>query len=133
MKSKDSVAADGLCPLCGAGVENQRHVFMECAHPGMVAVRKRAWGCLAAFLADVAAGGTVTALEEAQIAARGDPKKERKRLERQEERLKLQGLKDMEAYGRLSKVGYAIRVDAMKARKDAESRPRRRLQSPWLV
>ena len=95
------------------------HVFMECSHPGMVAVRKRVWGCLATFLSDVASGSMVTALEEAQVAARADPRKEKKRLERQEERLRLQGLKDMEAYGRLSKEGYRLRVDGARKRADA--------------
>jgi len=74
---------------------------------------------LETFLLDVAAGGTVTALEEAQIAARADPRKEKKRLERQEERTKLQGLKDIEAYRRLSKEGYQLRYDATRKRCDA--------------
>jgi len=61
----------------------------------------------------------VSALEEAQTAARGDPRKERIRLKRLEERLALQGLKDMEAYGRLSQVGLQIRADASAKRRDA--------------
>jgi hypothetical protein len=86
----------------------------------MVAVRKRVWGTLNTFLTDVASGAMVSALEEAQTAARGDPRKERVRLKRQEERLALQGLKDMEAYGRLSQAGLQIRADASAKRRAAK-------------
>jgi hypothetical protein len=59
----------------------------------MLALRKKVWGLLDTFLKDVAAGDMVTALEEAQLAARGDPRKEKVRLKRQEERAALQSLK----------------------------------------
>ena len=73
-------------------------------------------------LKDVAAGTMVTALEEAQVAARGDPRKEKIRLKRQEERSELQRLKDTEAFGRLSKAGFQLRAEAATKRRAAQGR-----------
>jgi len=43
----------------------------------MSVVRERVWGTLRKFLKYVTVGDTVSALEEAQVAARADPKKEK--------------------------------------------------------
>jgi hypothetical protein len=75
-KSRSSLAGDNLCPLCNQH-EDQKHVLTCCPHPGMSVVRDRVWGTLKKFLQDVTVGDTVSALEEAQIAARADPKKEK--------------------------------------------------------
>jgi len=116
IKAPGSLKEDGLCPLCGVAVEDQRHVLTECTHGGMSLARKRVWGDLCHFLDGVAKGDVLSALEEAQAAARADPRKERARLKRVEERESLQKLKDLDAYLRLSKHGLELRAAFAKTR-----------------
>ena len=115
MKSRSSLTGDSLCPLCNQ-LEDQKHVFTCCPHQGMSVVRERVWGTLRNFLNDVTVGDTVSALEEAQIAARADPKKEKKRLQREADRLALREHNDLRAWRQLTNRGYQMRLAASAAR-----------------
>ena len=55
-------------------------------------------------------GECPSALEEAQTAARADPRKEKARLKRVAERDRVTELHDVSARGRLSDIGYAMRL-----------------------
>ena len=91
-------------------------MFTCCPHHGMSVVRERVWGTLGKFLKDVTVGDTVSALEEAQIAARADPKKEKKRLQREADRLALREHNDLRAWRQLTDRGYQMRLAASAAR-----------------
>jgi len=72
-------------------------------------LRSKAWADLGAFLDLVEKGVCPSALEEAQTAARADPRKEKARLKRAAERDRVTELHDMSARCRLSDLGYAMR------------------------
>ena len=110
-RAKSSVATveESLCPLCGVEVEDQRHVLTGCNHMVMGPLRSKAWANLGAFLDLVEKGVCPSALEEAQTAARADPRKEKARLKRAAERDRVTELHDMSARCRLSDLGYAMR------------------------
>ena len=101
----------------------------------MTKTRERVWGVLAAFLADVERGDTVSALEEAQMIAKANPSKEKARRKREEDRTALQVFRDSEAFFRLSPAGYALRLAFRKSREveRAQMRTRQRAQAIRLV
>ena len=79
-------------------------------HPKMMRIRERVWWTLALFLEDVRKGDTPTALEEARAIASGDPKKEKVRLKRVEDRATLLEFREAQAKARLTSYQYLLRV-----------------------
>jgi len=84
-------------------------VLTACTHKERAITRGRAWGDLGLFLELVERGEVPSALEEAQVAARADPRKEKARAKRIEERNRMFEMRDMDAFLRLSKAGYMLR------------------------
>jgi len=76
----------------------------------MTRIRGRVWHTLAAFLEDVRKGDTPTALEEARAIAKGNPKKEKVRLKRAEDRAALLDFREEQAKARLTGYQYLLRV-----------------------
>ena len=107
--------------MCGTEVEDQRHVLTCCHHKEMKAIRAKVWGTLHEFLAGVERGVVPSALEEAQLAARADPRKEKARMKRVEERAQLLKLKDLDAHCRLSREGYRLRQEFAQKRAAARA------------
>jgi len=108
-KANTATPEDALCPLCLGAVEDQCHVLTACTHKERAITRGRAWGDLGLFLELVERGEVPSALEEAQVAARADPRKEKARAKRIEERNRVFEMRDMDAFLRLSKAGYMLR------------------------